>query len=88
MGFYGILRELLSGGIEPGSGKSPINGRGHWKITYFYGPFSSKPCLITGGYDLRFLFAKLQMYWLKVVASTYESVFVKKKRHELFPPSV
>ena len=33
--------------IKHSNGKNPINGGFHSKITYFYGPFSSKPCLIT-----------------------------------------
>ena len=32
-----------------GSGKSPMNGWFHTKITDFSGPFSSTPCLITEG---------------------------------------
>ena len=42
--------QVPSGVIKHGSGKSTINEGVHRKITCFYGPFSSTPCLITGGY--------------------------------------
>ena len=39
-----IIHHLV---IKHGSGKSPRNGVFHRNISYFYGPFTSKPCLMT-----------------------------------------
>ena len=48
-------------GIKDGNGKSPMNRGFSRNIIYFYGPFSSKPCLITGGYWSNLL--QLNRWW-------------------------
>ena len=40
---------LPSGFILGENPRSEWRSLASWKITYFYGPFSSQPCLITGG---------------------------------------
>ena len=46
------LRKLPSDFIKDGWKIPGLSGGFNRKITYFYGPFSSKPCLITGGYHI------------------------------------